>query len=130
MEFLVQTRLPLLVCSVQALDHGTGRPGAVVIGVMAVTQQELTAGGGMIPDSPASRLVAVVLPYHLINPGADRADNAELGDVGSEPGPETVIRSRLVHGAGMNCQPVIDRGCIQNPGRYDSSERSNRDGEQ
>lgn len=105
----VETILTFLVRPVQALDHFAARFGAVIIGVMAVAKEELTTSGRVIPDPPASGLMAIVFANDLIHPGADRAESTEFGDVGAESGPESIIWPRLVHCAGVNCQPVIDR---------------------
>ena len=54
--------LALQMLTVQALDELMGWLLALEVRVMAVTQVELAAGGGMVADPPAARFVTVVLP--------------------------------------------------------------------
>ncbi len=58
-----------------------GRLLALVVRMVPVTEHELTAGGGMRADPPAARLMAVDLLYQLVERSAERAEDAELGDV-------------------------------------------------
>jgi hypothetical protein len=47
--------------------------------VVAIAEEELATGSGMGADAPTAGLVAVVPLHELIDPGADHADDAELG---------------------------------------------------
>jgi len=58
-----------------------GRLLAHVVGVVPVTEHELTACGRMRADPPAAGLMAVDFLYQLVEPSADRAEDAELGNV-------------------------------------------------
>jgi hypothetical protein len=49
--------------------------------MMPITEEKLTTGGRVIADPPTARLMAVVLLQDLVDAGADRAGNAELGDI-------------------------------------------------
>lgn len=69
-----------------------GRLFALVVGVVTVTEHELPACGRMRADPPAAGLVAVDFLYQLVEPGPDRAEDAELGNVRAESRPESVIR--------------------------------------
>jgi hypothetical protein len=71
----------------QSCDQLRSGPLAQVVGVVAVTEEELSAGGGMVSDSPATRRMAVVLLDQLIDAGAYRADDAEFSEVRAEAGP-------------------------------------------
>src|SRR5215813_1758434 len=88
---------------------------ALVVGVVAVAEQELAASRGMLPDSPAARLVTVVLPDQLVDARADRAEDAELFEVGAEPGPEPVVGAGLVDGAGVHLEPEAGLPGVDNP---------------
>jgi hypothetical protein len=66
-------------------------------------------------DAPTAGFVAVVPLHQLIDPRADHADDAELDQIRTEPGPEAVIRAGLVDRASVHRQPVIDRSGVENP---------------
>jgi hypothetical protein len=53
--------------------------------MMPIAEEKLTTGGRVVADPPTAWLMAVVLPHDLVHAGADRADNAELGDIRTEP---------------------------------------------
>src|SRR5262249_2336391 len=89
----VLDRLLCRVLTVQSLDHVVGWSLSSEVGVVAITQKELTAGCGMRADAPAAGLMTVVLLDELIDAGTDRAEDAELGEIGTEPGPESVVRA-------------------------------------
>src|SRR5262249_52276655 len=100
--------------TMQPLDQLMSRFSALVVGVVAVTEQELAASRGMLPDSPAARLVTVVLPDQLVDARADRAEDAELFEVGAEPRPQSRGGAGLVDGAGVELEagaglPGVDK---------------------
>ena len=84
-KLAVDRCLALQVLTMQPLDQLTSWLPALVVGVVAVAEQELAAGRGMVSDSPAARLVTVVLLDQLVDARADRAEDAELRDVGADP---------------------------------------------
>src|SRR5262245_578996 len=90
------------VLAMQPLDHLVRWLLPLVVGMVSVAHQELTAGGGMRPDPPTARLMAVVLLDELIHGRPDRPDDAELREIGTESRPEPVVGTRLVHGAGVD----------------------------
>src|ERR1700760_3156403 len=92
-----------------------GRLLAVVVGVVAVTEHELPACGRMCADPPAAGLVAVDFLYQLVEPGADRAEDTELGNVRAESRPESVIRTRLIDRARVHLEPVTHQARVENP---------------
>src|SRR5215471_18771850 len=113
---LAVNRYPALqVLAMQPLDQLMSRLSALVVGVMAIAEQELAACRVILPDSPAARLVTVVLLDQLVDARADRAEDAELFDVRAEPGPESVIRPGLVDGARVYLEPVTDLPGVHNP---------------
>ena len=59
-ELAVDGCLALQVLTVQPFDELMGRLSALVVGMVAIAEQELTARGGMLPDPPAAWLVTVV----------------------------------------------------------------------
>jgi hypothetical protein len=77
-KLAVDRCLALQVLAMQSLDQLTGWPSALVVGVMAIAKLELAACRGMLPDSPAARLVTVVLLDQLVNaaPIAPRIPNS------------------------------------------------------
>src|ERR1700757_1332674 len=99
----------------QPLDQLMGRLSALVVGVVAIAEQELAACRGMLPDSPAARLVTVVLLDELVNARADRTKDAELFNVRTKAGPESVIGPGLVDGARVHLEPVADLAGVDNP---------------
>src|SRR5215471_14379909 len=107
--------LVLQVLTVQPLDELVSWLLALVVGVMAIAEQELAACRGMLPDPPAARLVTVVLPDQLVDGRADRAEDAELLQVRAEPGPEPVVRAWLIEGARVHPEPVIELPRVENP---------------
>jgi hypothetical protein len=114
-ELAVDDCLALQVLTVQPLDELMGRLPALIVGMVAVAEQELAARGGIAPDPPAARLVAVVLLDQLVDARADRAEDAELLQVRAEPGPEPVVRAGLVDGARVHLEPVTEQRRVQNP---------------
>lgn len=62
----------------------------------------------MVANPPAAGVMTVVLLDQLVDTGGDRADDAELGQVRAEPGPEPVVGARLVDGARVHLKPVPD----------------------
>ncbi len=99
-KLAVDRCLALQVLTMQPVDQLTSWLSALVVGVMAIAEQELAACRGMLPDPPAARLVTVVLLDQLVDARADRAEDAELFKVGTEPGPEPVIGAGLASAAG------------------------------
>src|SRR5215472_10907408 len=99
----------------QPLDQLMGWLSALVVGVMPIAEQELAARCGILPDSPAARLVTVVLLDQLVDARADRAEDAELLQVRAEPGPESVIGAGLVDGARVHHEPGADLPGVDNP---------------
>jgi hypothetical protein len=114
-EFAVDRRLALQVLTVQPLDQLMIRLPALVVGVVAIAEQELATRRGMLPDPPAAWLVAVVLLDQLVDTRADRAEDAELFDVRADPGPEPVIRAGLVDGARVHLEPVTGLRRVRDP---------------
>ena len=53
-EPVVDGGLALQVLTVQPFDQLMGRLLALVVGMVAVAEQELAARGGMLPDPPAA----------------------------------------------------------------------------
>jgi hypothetical protein len=105
-ELAVNGCLALQVLTVQPFDELMGRLFALVVGMVAIAEQELAARGGMLPDPPATGLMTVVLLDQLVDARADGAEDAELLQVRAEPGPEPVVRAGLVDGARMHRKPV------------------------
>src|ERR1700758_2663256 len=103
----------------QPLDQLMGWLSALVVGVMAIAEQELAACRGMPSDPGAARLVTVVLLDQLVDARADRAEDAELRKVRAEPRPEPVIRAGLVDGARVHLEPVTDQPGVDDPECYD-----------
>lgn len=99
-KLVVHRCLALLVLTMQLVAQLASWLSALVVGVMAIAEQELAACRGMLPDSPAARLVTVVLLDELVDARANRAEDAELFNVRAEPGPESVVGAGLVDGAG------------------------------
>src|SRR5215472_18405753 len=99
----------------QPLDQLMSWLFALVVGVMPIAEQELAARRGMLPDSPAARLVTVVVLDQLVDARADRAEDAELFDVGAEPGPESVVGPGLVDDARVHLEPVADLPGVDDP---------------
>src|SRR5262245_27206170 len=104
----MDSHLPRNMLAVKARDGLGGRQAFLISRVVAGAEHELTARGRVIADAPAAGLMAVVLLDQLVNAGGNRADDGELGKVGSEAGPEPVVRAGLVDCPGVNSQPVID----------------------
>jgi hypothetical protein len=96
LELAVDRGLALHVLAVQPFDEFMSGLLALIVRMVAVTEHELAAGRGMLPDPPAAWLVTVVLPHQLVDARADRAQDAELFDVRAEPGPEALPRSSKV----------------------------------
>src|SRR5262249_25063961 len=96
------------VLTVQPFDELMRRLPAVVVGMVAITEQELASSGRILADPPAAWLVAVVLLDELVDAGGDRAQDAELFDIRTEPGPEAVVGAGLVDGARVHLEPVTD----------------------
>jgi hypothetical protein len=115
LEFAVNRGLALQVLTVQPLDQLMGRLLAVIFGVVPVAEQELAVRRGVLPDSPAAWLVAVVLLDQLVDGGADRAEDAELFNVRAEPGPEPVVGSGLIDSARVYLEPVADLASVHDP---------------
>src|SRR6516162_10965864 len=115
MELAEHRRLALQVLLVEPLDELKRWLLALVVGVVAVTQRELAAGRRMVADPPAAWVMTVVLLDQLVDGGGDRADYGELGKVGAEPGPETVVGARLVDSARVHLKPVPDHPRVDNP---------------
>src|SRR5215472_6456123 len=113
----------------QPLDQLMSWLFALVVGVMPIAEQELAACRGMLPDSPAARLMAVVLLDELVDARADRAKDAELFEVGAEPGPESVVGTRLVDGARMHLEPGADLPGVDNPEGDDRQSGAYQDGD-
>ena len=78
LEPAVHRRLALHVLTMQPFDQLMSWLLALVVGMVAVAEQELAARGGMLPDPPAARLVTVVLLDQLVDGSADRAEDTEL----------------------------------------------------
>src|SRR6516164_2899859 len=110
MELAVHRRLALHVLTMQPFDQLMSWLLALVVGMVAIAEQELAARGGMLPDPPAAWLVAVVLLDQLVDARADRADDTELLQVRAEPGPEPVVRTGLIDNAGSHLEPVTELG--------------------
>jgi hypothetical protein len=94
MDFLKPVMNGSLLCRVLAVhpnNQVVRRLEAVVVGVVAVTKEKLAACRRMRPHSPAARLVTVVFLYELIDGSSDGAEDAELGDVRTEPSLEPVV---------------------------------------
>src|SRR5262245_50154488 len=99
-------------------NHGVmRRPGALEIGVVAVAQEKLAARRGMSAHPPTPWLVPVVLLHELIHAGADRAKDAELGEIGAESRPEAVVRAGLVIRACVHREPMVNDSGAKQPGR-------------
>jgi hypothetical protein len=62
--------------------------------------------------------MTVVLIDQLVDAGADRANDAKLGQVRAEPGPEPVVGARIVDGAGVHLKPVPEEPHVDNPEGY------------
>ena len=92
-----------------------GRLLALVVRMVPVTEHELTAGGGMRADPPAAGLMAVDFLYQLVERSADRAKDAELGNVRAESRPEPIIRSRLIDRSRVQLEPVTHQARVENP---------------
>jgi hypothetical protein len=107
-ELAVDCRLAFQVLTVQPFDELVSRLPAPVVRMMAITEHELAVGRGILPDPPASRLVAVVLLDRLVDACGDPAEDAELLEVRAEPGPEPVVGARFVDGACVQLEPVAD----------------------
>src|SRR5215472_3311165 len=99
----------------QPLDQLMGWLSALVVGVMPIAEQELAACGVILPDSPAARLVTVVLLDQLVDARADRAEDTELLDVRAESGPESIIGPGLVDDARVHLEPVADLTGVDDP---------------
>ena len=111
MDFLklaVNRRLALQVLTVQSLDQLVSGLHALIVGMVAITEQELAARSLVLPDPPAARLVTVVLLDQLVDGRADRAEDTELLQIRAEPGPEPVVRTWLVDSARVNLEPVTE----------------------
>jgi hypothetical protein len=67
------------VLLVEPCDHLVSRLLSFEVWVVAIAEQELATGGTMRADAPTAGFVAVVPLHQLIDPGADHADDAELG---------------------------------------------------
>ena len=87
LEFAVDGCLALQVLTVQPFDQLMGRLLALVVGMVAIAEQELAVRGGMLPDPPAARLVTVVLFDQLVDGRADRAPRMPNSSR-SEPNPD------------------------------------------
>ena len=77
-KLAVDRCLVLQVLTMQPLDQLMGWLSALVVGVMPIAEQELAACRVILPDSPAARLVTVVLLDQLVNaaPIAPRIPNS------------------------------------------------------
>jgi hypothetical protein len=84
-ELLANVGLAFLVVMVHSNDEVMRRPHALIVGVVAVTKQELAARSRMCSDAPTPGLVTVVFLDELIHTGADGSEDAELGEIGPEP---------------------------------------------
>jgi hypothetical protein len=60
-----------------------------------MADEKPTIGGRVVADPPTARLMAVVLQQDLVDAGADRAGNAELGDIRTESRPGHGVRTRF-----------------------------------
>ena len=78
-ELAVNRRLSFRVVAVEACDHLVSRLLSLEVWVVAIAEYELTTGSRMRADAPTTGFVAVVPLHQLIDPGADHADDAELG---------------------------------------------------
>jgi hypothetical protein len=126
-ELAVDGALALQVLTVQPFDELMSWLPALVVGMVAIAQQELAARGGMLPDPPAAGLVTVVLLDQLVDARADRAEDAELLQVRAEPGPEPVVRTGLIDGARAHLKPVTEERRRGEPrGRSPKRRRSGR----
>jgi hypothetical protein len=83
--------LALDVQAVRLFDQLAGRLLSLVVRVMAGAQQELAADRRVGADAPAATLMAVELAAELVHARHGRADEAELNDVRTEPGPEGIV---------------------------------------
>src|SRR5271169_4357145 len=92
-----------------------GRLLALVVRMVPVAEHELTAGGRMRADPPAAGLMAVDFLYQLVERSADRAKDAELGNVRAESRPEPIIRSRLIDRSRVQLEPVTHQARVENP---------------
>jgi hypothetical protein len=93
MEPLVNGSLLCRMLAVHPKDQVMRRFEAVEVGVVMVAEEKLTPCRRMGSDPPTARLVTVVFLYELIDGSADGAENAELGEIRTEPGPESVVRT-------------------------------------
>src|ERR1700744_5676598 len=101
--------------AMQPLDQLMSRLSALVVGMVAVAEQELATRRGMLPDTPAARLVAGVFSDQPEDTRAERAEDAELFNVRAEPGPEPVVGAGLVDGSGVYLEPVTSLRCVHEP---------------
>lgn len=115
MQSLRNQGLALAVFTMQPLDQLAGWSVTLVVRVMLVAEVELAIGRRMVAHPPAALLVAVELPGQLIHSRDDCSDEAELGQIRPEAGPECIIGSRLVHRAGMHRQQVVDSSDMPDP---------------
>src|SRR5262249_23662431 len=90
-QLVMQGRLLFDVLFVHADDEVVRRLFAFVVRRGAVTEDERAAGGRVRTAPPTARLVAVEFSEDLIARGHECAEEPELGDVGSEPRPESVV---------------------------------------
>src|SRR6516164_5837461 len=110
----VHRGLALQVLTVQPLDQLMSRLAALVVGMVAMAEQELAARRGILPDPPAAWLVTVVLLDELVDARADRAEDTELFNVRAEPGPEPVVHTGLIDDAHVHLEPVAELR-VENP---------------
>jgi len=95
--------------------------GEVVVGVV-LTADLVTGCRAVLADAPAAADLAVVLPGDRPGAGADCGDEGELAEVGAEPGPEAVVRTRLVQRAGVDGEPVLEEGEVRCHKEYSGDE--------
>src|SRR5215831_15730345 len=114
-EFAVNGLLALQVLAVQPFDQLMSWLPPLEVRVVAVAEVELAARCGVVAEPPAAWLVAVVFLDQLVHGGTDRAQDAELFQVGAEPGPEPVIRAGLVDDARVHLEPVIEEPRVLKP---------------
>src|SRR5690348_15247809 len=119
LELAVDGGLALQMLTVQALDELMSGLPALEVRVVAVTQVELAARRRVVAEPPAARFVTVELPHQRVDACGDRAENAELFKVGTEPRPEPVIGAGFVDGAGVHLKPVTGKPRVLKPDDQD-----------
>src|SRR5690348_1209859 len=119
LELAVDGGLALQMLTVQALDELMSWLLALEVRVVPVTQVELAARRRVVAEPPAARFVTVELPHQRVDACGDRAENAELLQVGTEPRPEPVVGAGLVDGAGVHLKPVTGKPRVLKPDGQD-----------